>query len=156
MKNGQLFGKLYNYIMKSDKRISVKAEEGFFLGTYYFLINVYADKCAGLYPFNNTYVEEKGGLKEGLNTNNMNLESVSLIRIVKQPEFKRTLCVFRHEDGTEICADEKFFNLIPFNNVRYMVDTTKGIHRTNPIFVFNSTTGQFVAYILPINAWGTY
>lgn len=150
MKNNQLFGKLYNYIMKSDKRISAKTEDGFFLGTYNFLINVYADKCVGLYPFNDTYVEEKNGLKEGLNINNMNLEQISLVRIEKQPELKRTLYAFRHEDGTEIFANEKFFNLIPFKAVRYMVDTTKGIRRNNPIFVFDSRTGQFAAYILPV------
>ena len=151
MKNGQLFGKLYNYIMKADERISVKIENGFFLGTYNFLINVDFDKRCGFYPFNDTYVTEKSELKEALNISNMNLEQVSLVRIEKQPELKRTLYAFRHEDGAEIYANEKFFNLIPFKEVRYMVDTAKGIRKYNPIFVFDSRTGQFIAYILPVN-----
>ena len=149
MKDKQLFKKLYDYIMKSDTRISTETEKDFYLGTSNFLINVSYDKNLGLYPFNDTYIKEKSGLKECLNINSMNLEPVSLIRIEKNTDSKKTLYTFRHEDGTEIYADEKFFNLIPFNNVRYMVDTTNGIKKHNPIFVLDGYNDCLIAYILP-------
>lgn len=149
MKNGQLFGKLYNYIMKSDSRISVATEKDFFLGTSNFIINVSYDKNLGLYPFNDTYVKEKSGLKECLNINSMNLEPVSLIRIEKNTDLKKTLYTFRHEDGTEIYIDEKYFNLIPFKDVRYMVDTTKGVKNHNPIVVLDGYNDYLIAYVLP-------
>lgn len=149
MKDRQLFKKLYDYIMKSDTRISSATEKDFFLGTSNFLINVSHDKDFGLYPFNNTYVREINGLGDSLNINSMNLESVSLIRIEKNTEAKKALYTFRHEDGTEIYADEKYFNLIPFKNVRYMVDTTKGIKKHNPIFVLDGNNDYLIAYILP-------
>lgn len=135
--------------MKSDTRISTETEKDFYLGTSNFLINVSYDKNLGLYPFNDTYIKEKSGLKECLNINSMNLEPVSLIRIEKNTDSKKTLYTFRHEDGTEIYADEKFFNLIPFNNVRYMVDTTNGIKKHNPIFVLDGYNDCLIAYILP-------
>ena len=149
MKDRQLFKKLYDYIMKSDTRISTETEKDFYLGTSNFLINVSYDKNLGLYPFNDTYVKEKSGLKECLNINSMNLEPVSLIRIEKNTDLKKTLCTFRHEDGTEIYVDEKYFNLIPFNNVRYMVDTTNGIKKYNPIFILDGYNDCLIAYILP-------
>lgn len=149
MKDKQLFKKLYDYIMKSDTRISVATEKDFYLGTSNFLINVSYDKNLGLYPFSNTYVREIDGLINSLNTNSMNLEPVSLIRIEKNTDLKKTLYTFRHEDGTEIYADEKYFNLIPFNNVRYMVDTTKGVKNHNPIFVLDGYNDCLIAYILP-------
>lgn len=149
MKNGQLFGKLYNYIMKSDSRISVATEKDFFLGTSNFIINVSYDKNLGLYHFNDTYVKEKSGLKECLNINSMNLEPVSLIRIEKNTDLKKTLYTFRHEDGTEIYIDEKYFNLIPFKDVRYMVDTTKGVKNHNPIVVLDGYNDYLIAYVLP-------
>ena len=149
MKDKQLFKKLYDYIMKADTRISASTEKDFYLGTSNFLINVSYDKNLGLYPFNDTYIKEKSGLKECLNINSMNLEPVSLIRIEKNTDSKKTLYTFRHEDGTEIYADEKFFNLIPFNNVRYMVDTTNGIKKHNPIFVLDGYNDGLIAYILP-------
>lgn len=152
MKDRQLFKKLYDYIMKSDSRISVATEKDFFLGTSNFLINVSYDKNLGLYPFNDTYVKEKSGLKECLNINSMNLEPVSLIRIEKNTDLKKTLYTFKHEDGTEIYVDEKFFNLIPFKNVRYMVDTTKGVKSHNPIFVLDGFNDCLIAYILPVVA----
>ena len=150
MKNKQMFKKLYDYIMKSDTRISVSTEKDFFLGTSNFLINVSHDKESGLYPFNNTYVRELNGLGDSLNINSMNLESVSLVRIEKNVELKKTLYTFRHEDGTEIHADEKYFNLIPLKNVRYMVDTAKGVKRHNPIFVLDGNNDYLIAYILPV------
>ena len=152
MKDKQLFKKLYDYIMKSDTRVSTATEKDFYLGTSNFLINVSYDKNLGLYPFNNTYVKELNGLGDSININSMNLESVSLIRIEKNTEAKKTLYAFRHEDGTEIYADEKFFNLIPFKDVRYMVDTTKGIKKHNPIFVLDGFNDNLIAYILPFVA----
>nr|DAV29100.1 MAG TPA: hypothetical protein [Caudoviricetes sp.] len=152
MKDRQLFKKLYDYIMKSDTRISSATEKDLFLGTSNFLINVSHDKDLGLYPFNNTYVRELNGLGDSININNMNLESISLIRIEKNTEAKKALYTFRHEDGTEIYADEKYFNLIPFKNVRYMVDTTKGIKKHNPIFVLDGNNDYLIAYILPFVA----
>lgn len=152
MKNKQLFKKLYDYIMKSDTRVSTATEKDFYLGTSNFLINVSYDKNLGLYPFNDTYVKELNGLGDSININSMNLESVSLIRIEKNTEAKKTLYAFRHEDGTEIYADEKFFNLIPFKDVRYMVDTTKGIKKHNPIFVLDGFNDNLIAYILPFVA----
>ena len=149
MKDRQLFKKLYDYIMKSDTRISTETEKDFYLGTSNFLINVSYDKGLGLYPFNNTYIKELNGLSDSLNINSMNLESVSLIRIEKNTEAKKTLYTFRYEDGTEIYADEKYFNLIPFKNVRYMVDTTKGVKRHSPIFVLDEYNDCLIAYILP-------
>lgn len=149
MKDRQLFKKLYDYIMKSDTRISSATEKDLFLGTSNFLINVSHDKDLGLYPFNNTYVRELNGLGDSININNMNLESISLVRIEKNTEAKKTLYTFRHEDGTEIYADEKYFNLIPFKNVRYMVDTTKGVKRHSPIFVLDGCNDYLIAYILP-------
>ena len=149
MKDKQLFKKLYDYIMKSDTRVSTATEKDFYLGTSNFLINVSYDKNLGLYPFNDTYVKELNGLGDSININSMNLESVSLIRIEKNTEAKKTLYTFRHEDGTEIYADEKYFNLIPFKDVRYMVDTTKGIKKHNPIFVLDGFNDNLVAYILP-------
>ena len=149
MKDKQLFKKLYDYIMKSDTRISTETEKDFYLGTSNFLINVSYDKNLGLYPFNDTYVREINSLGDSININSMNLESVSLVRIEKNTELKKTLYTFKHEDGTEICADEKFFNLIPFKNVRYMVDTTKGIKKHNPIFVLDGYNDCLIAYILP-------
>ena len=148
MKDRQLFKKLYDYIMKADSRVSVATEKDFFLGTSNFLINVSYDKNLGLYPFNNTYVKELNGLSYCINTNSMNLEPVSLVRIEKNTEAKKTLYTFRHEDGTEIYADEKYFNLIPFKNVYYMVDTTKGIKKHNPIFVLDGFNNNLIAYIL--------
>ena len=150
MKDKLLFKKLYDYIMKSDTRISVATEKDFYLGTSNFLINVSYDKNLGLYPFNNTYVKELNGLCDSININSMNLESVSLVRIEKNTDLKKTLYTFRHEDGTEIYVDEKFFNLIPFKNVRYMVDTTKGIKKHNPIFVLDEFNDNLIAYILPV------
>lgn len=152
MKDRQLFKKLYDYIMKTNSRVSVTTEKDFFLGTSNFLINVSYDKNLGLYPFNNTYVKELNGLSYCINTNSMNLEPVSLIRIEKNTEAKKTLYAFRHEDGTEIYADEKYFNLIPFKNVYYMVDTTKGIKKHNPIFVLDGFNNNLIAYILPFVA----
>lgn len=152
MKDKQLFKKLYDYIMKSDTRVSAATEKDFYLGTSNFLINVSYDKNLGLYPFNDTYVKELNGLGDSININSMNLESVSLIRIEKNAEAKKTLYAFRHEDGTEIYADEKFFNLIPFKDVRYMVDTTKGIKKHNPIFVLDGFNDNLIAYILPFVA----
>ena len=152
MKDKQLFKKLYDYIMKSDTRVSTATEKDFYLGTSNFLINVSYDKNLGLYPFNNTYVKELNDLGDSININSMNLESVSLIRIEKNTEAKKTLYAFRHEDGTEIYADEKFFNLIPFKDVRYMVDTTKGIKKHNPIFVLDGFNDNLIAYILPFVA----
>nr|DAJ93157.1 MAG TPA: hypothetical protein [Caudoviricetes sp.] len=152
MKDKQLFKKLYDYIMKSDTRVSTATEKDFYLGTLNFLINVSHDKNLGLYPFNDTYVKGLNGLGDSININSMNLESVSLIRIEKNTEAKKTLYAFRHEDGTEIYADEKFFNLIPFKNVRYMVDTTKGIKKHNPIFVLDGFNDNLIAYILPFVA----
>ena len=152
MKDKQLFKKLYDYIMKSDTRVSAATEKDFYLGTSNFLINVSCDKNLGLYPFNDTYVKELNGLGDSININSMNLESVSLIRIEKNTEAKKTLYAFRHEDGTEIYADEKFFNLIPFKDVRYMVDTTKGIKKHNPIFVLDGFNDNLIAYILPFVA----
>ena len=152
MKDKQLFKKLYDYIMKSDTRISTETEKDFYLGTSNFLINVSYDKNLGLYPFNDTYVRGINSLGDSINTNSMNLESVSLVRIEKNTELKKTLYTFKHEDGTEICADEKFFNLIPFKNVRYMVDTTKGIKKHNPIFVLDGYNDCLIAYILPFVA----
>ena len=149
MKDRQLFKKLYDYIMKSDTRISTETEKDFYLGTSNFLINVSYDKNLGLYPFNDTYVRGINSLGDSININSMNLESVSLVRIEKNTELKKTLYTFKHEDGTEICADEKFFNLIPFKNVRYMVDTTKGIKKHNPIFVLDGYNDCLIAYILP-------
>ena len=149
MKDKQLFKKLYDYIMKSDTRISTETEKDFYLGTSNFLINVSYDKNLGLYPFNDTYVRGINSLGDSININSMNLESVSLVRIKKNTELKKTLYTFKHEDGTEICADEKFFNLIPFKNVRYMVDTTKGIKKHNPIFVLDGYNDCLIAYILP-------
>ena len=150
MKDKLLFKKLYDYIMKSDTRVSVATEKDFYLGTSNFLINVSYDKNLGLYPFNNTYVKELNGLCDSININSMNLESVSLVRIEKNTDLKKTLYTFRHEDGTEIYVDEKFFNLIPFKNVRYMVDTTKGIKKHNPIFVLDGFNDNLIAYILPV------
>ena len=138
--------------MKSDTRVSTATEKDFYLGTSNFLINVSYDKNLGLYPFTNTYVKELNGLGDSININSMNLESVSLIRIEKNTEAKKTLYAFRHEDGTEIYADEKFFNLIPFKDVRYMVDTTKGIKKHNPIFVLDGFNDNLIAYILPFVA----
>lgn len=152
MKDKQLFKKLYDYIMKSDTRVSAATEKDFYLGTSNFLINVSYDKNLGFYPFNDTYVKELNGLGDSININSMNLESVSLIRIEKNAEAKKTLYAFRHEDGTEIYADEKFFNLIPFKDVRYMVDTTKGIKKHNPIFVLDGFNDNLIAYILPFVA----
>ena len=149
MKDKQLFKKLYDYIMKSDTRISTETEKDFYLGTSNFLINVSYDKNLGLYPFNDTYVREINSLGDSININSMNLKSVSLVRIEKNTELKKTLYTFKHEDGTEICADEKFFNLIPFKNVRYMVDTTNGIKKHNPIFVLDGYNDCLIAYILP-------
>lgn len=149
MKDKQLFKKLYDYIMKSDTRISTETEKDFYLGASNFLINVSYDKNLGLYPFNDTYVRGINSLGDSININSMNLESVSLVRIEKNTELKKTLYTFKHEDGTEICADEKFFNLIPFKNVRYMVDTTKGIKKHNPIFVLDGYNDCLIAYILP-------
>ena len=149
MKDRQLFKKLYDYIMKSDTRISTETEKDFYLGTSNFLINVSYDKNLGLYPFNDTYVRGINSLGDSININSMNLESVSLVRIEKNTELKKTIYTFKHEDGTEICADEKFFNLIPFKNVRYMVDTTKGIKKHNPIFVLDGYNDCLIAYILP-------
>ena len=149
MKDKQLFKKLYDYIMKSDTRISTETEKDFYLGTSNFLINVSYDKNLGLYPFNDTYVRGINSLGDSININSINLESVSLVRIEKNTELKKTLYTFKHEDGTEICADEKFFNLIPFKNVRYMVDTTKGIKKHNPIFVLDGYNDCLIAYILP-------
>lgn len=149
MKDRQLFKKLYDYIMKSDTRISTETEKDFYLGTSNFLINVSYDKNLGLYPFNDTYVRGINSLGDSININSMNLESVSLVKIEKNTELKKTLYTFKHEDGTEICADEKFFNLIPFKNVRYMVDTTKGIKKHNPIFVLDGYNDCLIAYILP-------
>ena len=152
MKDKQLFKKLYDYIMKSDTRVSAATKKDFYLGTSNFLINVSCDKNLGLYPFNDTYVKKLNGLGDSININSMNLESVSLIRIEKNTEAKKTLYAFRHEDGTEIYADEKFFNLIPLKNVRYMVDTTKGIKKHNPIFVLDGFNDNLIAYILPFVA----
>lgn len=149
MKDRQLFKKLYDYIMKSDSRISVATEKDFFLGTSNFIINVSYDKNLGLYPFNDTYVKEKSGLKECLNINSMNLEPVSLIRIEKNTDLKKTLYTFRHEDGTEIYVDEKYFNLIPFKDVRYMADTAKGVKNHNPIVVLDGYNDYLIAYVLP-------
>lgn len=150
MKDRQLFKKLYDYIMQSDTRISTETEKDFYLGTSNFLINVTYDKNLGFYPFNDTYVKKLNGLGDSININSMNLESVSLVRIEKNTDLKKTLYTFRHEDGTEIYADEKFLNLIPFKNVRYMVDTTKGIKRHNPIFVLDEFNDCLIAYILPV------
>lgn len=150
MKDRQLFKKLYDYIMQSDTRISTETEKDFYLGTSNFLINVTYDKNLGFYPFNDTYVKKLNGLGDSININSMNLESVSLVRIEKNTDLKKTLCTFRREDGTEIYADEKFLNLIPFKNVRYMVDTTKGIKRHNPIFVLDEFNDCLIAYILPV------
>lgn len=150
MKDKQLFKKLYDYIMKSDTRVSTATEKDFYLGTSNFLINVSYDKNLGFYPFNDTYVKKLNGLGDSININSMNLESISLIRIEKNTKTKKTLYAFRHEDGTEIYADEKFLNLIPFKNVRYMVDTTKGIKRHNPIFVLDEFNDCLIAYILPV------
>lgn len=149
MKDKQLFKKLYDYIMKSDSRISAEGEKDFFLGTSNFLINVSYDKNLGLYPFNNTYVRELNGLSDSININSLSLEPVSLVRIEKNTEAKKTLYTFMYEDGTEIYADEKYFNFIPFKNVRYMVDTTKGVKKHNPIFVLDSCNDYLIAYILP-------
>jgi hypothetical protein len=152
MKDKQLFKKLYDYIMKSDTRVSTATEKDFYLGTSNFLINVSYDKNLGFYPFNDTYVKKLNGLGDSININSMNLESISLIRIEKNTKAKKTLYAFRHEDGTEIYADEKFFNLIPFKDVRYMVDTTKGIKKHNPIFVLDGFNDNLIAYILPFVA----
>ena len=152
MKDKQLFKKLYDYIMKSDTRVSTATEKDFYLGTLNFLINVSYDKNLGFYPFNDTYVKKLNGLGDSININSMNLESISLIRIEKKHQSKKTLYAFRHEDGTEIYADEKFFNLIPFKDVRYMVDTTKGIKKHNPIFVLDGFNDTLIAYILPFVA----
>lgn len=152
MKDKQLFKKLYDYIMKSDTRVSTATEKDFYLGTSNFLINVSHDKNLGLYPFNDTYVKGVNGFGDSININNMNLESVSLVRIEKNTDLKKTLYTFRHEDGTEIYADEKFLNLIPFKNVRYMVDTTKGIKKHNPIFVLDEFNDYLIAFILPVVA----
>lgn len=152
MKDKQLFKKLYDYIMKSDTRVSTATEKDFYLGTSNFLINVSYDKNLGFYPFNDTYVKKLNGLGDSININSMNLESISLIRIEKNTKAKKTLYAFRHEDGTEIYADEKFFNLIPFKDVRYMVDTTKGIKKHNPIFVLDGSNDNLIAYILPFVA----
>nr|DAK30728.1 MAG TPA: hypothetical protein [Caudoviricetes sp.] len=152
MKDKQLFKKLYDYIMKSDTRVSTATEKDFYLGTSNFLINVSYDKNLGFYPFNDTYVKKLNGLGDSININSMNLESISLIRIEKNTKAKKTLYAFRHEDGTEIYADEKFFNLIPFKDVRYMVDTTKGIKKHNPIFVLDGFNDTLIAYILPFVA----
>ena len=152
MKDKQLFKKLYDYIMKSDTRVSTANEKDFYLGTSNFLINVSYDKNLGFYPFNDTYVKKLNGLGDSININSMNLESISLIRIEKNTKAKKTLYAFRHEDGTEIYADEKFFNLIPFKDVRYMVDTTKGIKKHNPIFVLDGFNDTLIAYILPFVA----
>lgn len=149
MKDKQLFKKLYDYIMKSDTRVSAATEKDFYLGTSNFLINVSFDKNLGLYPFNDTYVKKLNGLGDSININRTNLESVSLVRIEKNTDLKKTLYTFKHEDGTEIYADEKFFNLIPFKDVRYMVDTTKGIKKHNPIFVLDGFNDTLIAYILP-------
>lgn len=152
MKDKQLFKKLYDYIMKSDTRVSAATEKDFYLGTSNFLINVSYDKNLGLYPFNDTYVKKLNGLVDSININRTNLESVSLVRIEKNTDLKKTLYTFKHEDGTEIYADEKFFNLIPFKDVRYMVDTTKGIKKHNPIFVLDGFNDTLIAYILPFVA----
>ena len=152
MKDKQLFKKLYDYIMKSDTRVSMATEKDFYLGTSNFLINVSYDKNLGFYPFNDTYVKKLNGLGDSININSMNLESISLIRIEKNTKAKKTLYAFRHEDGTEIYADEKFFNLIPFKDVRYVVDTTKGIKKHNPIFVLDGFNDTLIAYILPFVA----
>lgn len=152
MKDKQLFKKLYDYIMKSDTRVSAATEKDFYLGTSNFLINVSYDKNLGLYPFNDTYVKKLNGLGDSININRTNLESVSLVRIEKNTDLKKTLYTFKHEDGTEIYADEKFFNLIPFKDVRYMVDTTKGIKKHNPIFVLDGFNDTLIAYILPFVA----
>lgn len=149
MKDRQLFKKLYDYIMKSDTRISTETEKDFYLGTSNFLINVSYDKNLGLYPFNDTYVRGINSLGDSININSMNLESVSLVRIEKNTELKKTLYTFKHEDGTEIYADEKYFNLIPFKDVRYMVDTTRGVKNHNPIFVLDGYNDCLIAYILP-------
>ena len=152
MKDKQLFKKLYDYIMKSDTRVSAATEKDFYLGTSNFLINVSYDKNLGLYPFNDTYVKKLNSLGDSININRTNLESVSLVRIEKNTDLKKTLYTFKHEDGTEIYADEKFFNLIPFKDVRYMVDTTKGIKKHNPIFVLDGFNDTLIAYILPFVA----
>ena len=152
MKDKQLFKKLYDYIMKSDTRVSAATEKDFYLGTSNFLINVSYDKNLGLYPFNDTYVKKLNVLGDSININRTNLESVSLVRIEKNTDLKKTLYTFKHEDGTEIYADEKFFNLIPFKDVRYMVDTTKGIKKHNPIFVLDGFNDTLIAYILPFVA----
>lgn len=152
MKYKQLFKKLYDYIMKSDTRVSAATEKDFYLGTSNFLINVSYDKNLGLYPFNDTYVKKLNSLGDSININRTNLESVSLVRIEKNTDLKKTLYTFKHEDGTEIYADEKFFNLIPFKDVRYMVDTTKGIKKHNPIFVLDGFNDTLIAYILPFVA----
>lgn len=152
MKDKQLFKKLYDYIMKSDTRVSAATEKDFYLGTSNFLINVSYDKNLGLYPFNDTYVKKLNDLVDSININRTNLESVSLVRIEKNTDLKKTLYTFKHEDGTEIYADEKFFNLIPFKDVRYMVDTTKGIKKHNPIFVLDGFNDTLIAYILPFVA----
>jgi len=149
MKDKQLFKKLYDYIMKSDTRVSTATEKDFYLGTSNFLINVSYDKNLGFYPFNDTYVKKLNGLGDSININSMNLESVSLVRIEKNTDLKKTLYTFKHEDGTEIYVDEKFFNLIPFNDVRYMVDTKKGVKNHNPIFVLDGYNDCLIAYILP-------
>ena len=149
MKDRQLFKKLYDYIMKSDTRISVSTEKDFFLGTSNFLINVTYDKNLGLYPFNDTYVRGINSLGDSININSMNLESVSLVRIEKNTDLKKTLYTFKHEVGTEIDVDEKFFNLIPLKDVRYMVDTKKGVKNHNPIFVLDGYNDCLIAYILP-------
>ena len=90
MKDKQLFKKLYDYIMKSDTRVSTATEKDFYLGASNFLINVSYDKSLGLYPFNDTYVKGINGLGDSTNINNMNLESVSLVRIEKNTDLKKT------------------------------------------------------------------
>lgn len=89
MKDKQLFKKLYDYIMKSDTRISTETEKDFYLGTSNFLINVSYDKNLGLYPFNDTYVRGINSLGDSININSMNLESVSLVRIEKKHRIKK-------------------------------------------------------------------
>ena len=74
MKDRQLFKKLYDYIMKSDTRVSTATEKDFYLGTSNFLINVTYDKNLGFYPFNDTYVKKLNGLGDSININSMNLE----------------------------------------------------------------------------------
>lgn len=140
------FNKLFESMLKAEKRYSVQVEGDLYAGTGFYLYDVSPAFIEGEYPFSSEFVKDMKVESVLKDLTSPRLEKLQDMGSVK--DGKLTLRKFAY-DETFIYVNEKFLELNPYKKLKlgYYVNTDKIVSKNSPVYVSDGV--RVFGYIMP-------